>query len=125
MKNDRENILINLKNIIQIYSNTISSLQINDLLYKANLILINPQIAEFKDILSLYNQLNTSLAKRSCENDDENLSKMKRIRFESTTCVNEQEQIDDDDEDIIYIQTIQPKSTTTFDGQLEISEKAE
>jgi len=122
LKNDRENILISLKHILQACSNieTMSSFSINDLLHQANVILTNPQIVEFQDILSIYYQLNsihnqmntlpTTQTKRTCENDDDNISKQKQIRLESTTCLNEQEQIDNDD-DIVYIETIQSTST--------------
>jgi hypothetical protein len=102
-----------------------SSFSINDLLHQANVILTNPQIVEFQDILSIYYQLNsihnqmntlpTTQTKRTCENDDDddNISKQKQIRLESTTYLNEQEQIDNDD-DIVYIETIQ--STSTLNG---------
>ncbi len=128
LKNDRENILISLKHILQACSNiqTMSSFSINDLLHQANVILTNPQIVEFQDILSIYYQLNsihnqmntlptTTKTNRTCENDDndDNISKQKQIRLESTTYLNEQEQIDNDD-DIVYIETIQ--STSTLNG---------
>jgi hypothetical protein len=112
LKNDRENILIHLKNIVQIYSNNIhSSLQINDLIHQADVILKNPQIIEFKDILLLFHQLNSyyqqmntlpiTIAKRTHENDDdENSSPTKQRRCESTDCLIEQ-----DDDDIIFIET--------------------
>jgi hypothetical protein len=103
-----------------------SSFSINDLLHQANVILTNPQIVEFQDILSIYYQLNsihnqmntlptTTKTNRTCENDDndDNISKQKQIRLESTTYLNEQEQIDNDD-DIVYIETIQ--STSTLNG---------
>jgi len=133
LKNDRENILIHLKNIFQICSNnldyiqTILSLKINDLLDKVDSILKNSQTIEFQDILSLFCQLNSiykqintlpiTIPKRPHENDDENLpKKIKDITSESTTCLNEEEQIDD--EDIIYIETIQSKSTSISDEQI-------
>jgi len=123
LKNDRENILINLNHLLQLCSNiqTTSPSNINDLLHKANAILTNPKIVEFQDILSIYYQLNSiynltntlpiTRTKRTCENDDddENIPKQKQTRLESTTCLNEPEQIDDDD--IVYIETIQSTST--------------
>ncbi|CAF1156354.1 unnamed protein product [Rotaria sordida] len=134
-ENDRQNLLINLKNIFHLcYNNRdhlekLISIDINNLLYKTNFLLNNSQKIEFNDILSIFydlnfiyqqiNKLPITITKRTYENDNENLSDIKHRKIELTTYLNQpQEQInddDDDDDDIIYIKTIQTKSTSTLD----------
>lgn len=99
MKNDRGNILINLKNLLPNCSNLLSA----DLSHKTALILTNPQIVEIQDILTLYHQV-YEIANRPHENSS-------RAECESTVCSNGQ----DDDDEIIYIQTIQSNSPLTLD----------
>ncbi len=99
MKNDRENLLINFKDL---FSNCFNSLP-GDLLNRTQFILTNPQIVEIQDILNLYHQV-YEIAKRSHEN-------LSPIGCESTACSNDQ----DDDDEIIYIKTTQSKSPLTLD----------
>ncbi|CAF4850877.1 unnamed protein product [Rotaria sp. Silwood1] len=128
--NDRKNLLINLKKIFNIcYNNCdhlekITSIKINDLLYKTNFILTNSQKIDFNDILSTFKNLNfiyqhmNKLPITRNKQTYENSLDIKNIRIESTICLNEQQEliieddVDDDDDDIIYIKTIQSTSTS-------------
>lgn len=138
-KNDRENALIHLENIVQIYYNNfdcIQPLQLlerHDLLYKAGLILNDRQTAKFNEILLIFyrlkyiyeqlNKLPVTIAKRTHENDDddENSVERKQMRIEPIICLNEDEQNDDDE--IIYVETKQTSSA--FDKLTQITEITE
>jgi hypothetical protein len=141
-KNDRENMFINLDNIVltcyDVFNRmqTTPSFEINDLLRNADLLLNNRQTAEFNNVLSVYyhlksiyeqiNQLPVTVAKRTHEdNDDENSEIIKQTRIEQTSCLNTQEQIDDDDDEILYVETIQPKLIPALDELIEINETNE
>ncbi|CAF3839922.1 unnamed protein product [Rotaria magnacalcarata] len=117
-ENDLRLILNNLHNIFNAcYNNrdriqSITSINIDTLLVKADLLLKNPQPKEFKDILSLfydlnyfYQQTNTlpvTVARKTIENS----IKIDPLSMESANYFNQQEQINDDnDDDIIYIKT--------------------
>ncbi len=136
-KNDRENTLIHLENIVQTYFNsfdvipTLKTLETNDLLQRAVSILKNRQKAEYNDALLIfyrlkyiYDELNTlpvTRIKRTYENGDDedvNLLERKQMRIEPIICLSDQEQIDgvdDDDDEIIYIETKQTKNTSAPD----------
>ena len=101
IKNDRGNLLINLKDLLSNCCNPLSA----DLLRKTHTILTNPQIVDIQDMLSIYHQV-YEVAKRPCENP-------LPVRCESTVCSNELN--DDDDDEIIYIKTTQSNSPLTLD----------
>lgn len=129
LKNDRENSLINLEDLIRQCSNLLSTKELDDLLNQANAIILNPQTIDFQDILILYYQLNSmynqlnilpvTIPKRPCENDDdnENFPKSKLLRSESIDYSNKQVDDDDDDgDDIVYLETVQRNPELTLDG---------
>ncbi|CAF1039542.1 unnamed protein product, partial [Adineta steineri] len=123
-KNDRENALIHLETIIQIYENDLESIQtiqpieIPELLQKANILMNNNRRAEYHDILLVFyrlkylyeqfNKLPVVTAKRTYpddDDDDEDELERKHIRVEQSSCLNTPQQIDindDDDDSIIY-----------------------
>ena len=92
-RNDRENLLINLEDLLRTSFNTIPS----DLSHKAHLILINPQTTEMQDILTCYHQIANSPSQNGGDS-----SRIEQIDCESNVLMNEQ-----DDDDIIYVDTIQ------------------
>ena len=103
-QNDRENIFINLKNIVlQLhcyfqYMKIRPSLEIDNLLYQAHMLLNNTQTIEFHDILSVYYSIRQQYCKLPMtitEQIHENLLNKKQI---------------DDDNDIIYIGTVESRN---------------
>ena len=101
MKNDRENLLINLKELFSHSWNLLPT----DLSSKTHAILTNPQTVDIQDMLHIYRRV-YEIAKVPHENPFP-------VRCEPAVCSNDP--VDDDDDEIIYIKTTQPNPTLTID----------
>lgn len=127
-ENDRKSLLNHIENLVhKCYDNgdyiqTITSIDINNLLSNANELLKNSDTIEFKDMLPIFYDLNyyyqqvNKLPVTYANQTQEISMDIDPLNLQSSMHLNQQEQINNDnDDDIIYIKTIHNQSPLVID----------